>query len=464
MTPKKNKAAKSANMKNDSNFAPNEKDTNKQANDPRLKSLLPLIATQLPPIQEVMIYYAKAFLDKTRALKSRQATLAKFKKLIPNNVSTANGLPTPSSTFYIPKSARVKITLTYSNALKNETEIKDLEEELKESIKDFGTRVAYIFERTAALEEKQEKVSRLHTFLKFCHKLTQGFVILAKSRFELDTNLNTEMLENWCLLILLRRLRQTSIAGLSIFDEHLGTNYLDVKTEYTNLFLPGYQLLENKNNDIFFRTGSDEERKFISAVAEQVEGLIIPSTFELQLELNKQEETQNLTSMIAARFKNNEILTATEATALAIHDTTSSKNTNLEQHIKNLIDEAINKKLTSTPSTKPYSSSPPTPSPSPHQNKKQKNSLGSKRPLPSLPKNERGEKKKKKKTVSFRYSINENNNEQQAQQVETETQQIPSKNQNPNPKHQPKNRNHHQQSENHEEKNPEARKGQPKNK
>jgi hypothetical protein len=79
MTPKKNKAVKSANMKtNDSNFASNEKDTKKQANDPRLKALLPLIVTQLPPIQEVMIYYAKAFLDKTRALKSRQATLAKF--------------------------------------------------------------------------------------------------------------------------------------------------------------------------------------------------------------------------------------------------------------------------------------------------------------------------------------------------------------------------------------------------
>ena len=112
-----------------------EKDPKKQTNDPRLKSILKLIETQLAPIQEVIIYYAKAILDKTHAVKSRQATLAKFKKLIPNNVSTANGLPTPSSTFYIPKSARVKITLTYSNALKNETEIKDLEEELKESKK-----------------------------------------------------------------------------------------------------------------------------------------------------------------------------------------------------------------------------------------------------------------------------------------------------------------------------------------
>ena len=97
---------------------------------------------QLPPIQEVIIYYAKAMLDKTHALRSRQATLAKFRKTIPNKPNTANGTSTPSSSFYVPKSARVKINLTYSNALKNETEIKDLEEELKESISIFGARVA----------------------------------------------------------------------------------------------------------------------------------------------------------------------------------------------------------------------------------------------------------------------------------------------------------------------------------
>jgi hypothetical protein len=204
-----------------------------------------------------------------------------------------------------------------------------------------------------------------------------------------------------------------SIAGYSIFDGHLETNYLDVKTEYTNLFLSGYQPLEDKNNDIFFRTGSDEERKFISTIAEQVEGLIIPSTFELQLELNKQEETQNLTSMITTRYKNNEILTATEATALAIYDTTQSNQNDLEQHIKKLINDAISKKLTSTTTTSTDPSSSTSPSSSPHPNKKkQKNSQGSKRPLPLLPKNERGEKKGK---VFFRYPINKSDKEKQTQ-------------------------------------------------
>jgi hypothetical protein len=128
MPPKTNKITKSATARNDgSNSSSDKKDSKSQTNDPRLKSILNLIATQLPLIQEVIIYYAKAMLDKTRALKSRQATLAKFRKTIPNKPNTANGTSTPSSYYYVPKSARVKIYLTYSNVLKNETEIKDLE-------------------------------------------------------------------------------------------------------------------------------------------------------------------------------------------------------------------------------------------------------------------------------------------------------------------------------------------------
>jgi hypothetical protein len=144
MTPKTNMIAKSANVNTDeSNPFSSEKDPKKQTSNPRLKSIPKLIETQLALIQEVMIYYAKAILDKTCALKGCQATLlAKFRKIIPNNITTANNTSTPSSFFYITKSARVKVTLTYSNALKNETEIKDLEEELKESISIFGSRVA----------------------------------------------------------------------------------------------------------------------------------------------------------------------------------------------------------------------------------------------------------------------------------------------------------------------------------
>ena len=90
MPPKTNKITKSATARNDgSNSSSDKKDSKSQTNDPRLKSILNLIATQLPLIQEVIIYYAKAMLDKTRAFKSRQATLAKFRKTIPNKITTA---------------------------------------------------------------------------------------------------------------------------------------------------------------------------------------------------------------------------------------------------------------------------------------------------------------------------------------------------------------------------------------
>jgi hypothetical protein len=82
-----------------------------------------------------------------------------------------------------------------------------------------------------------------------------------------------------------------------------------------------------------------------------VEGLIIPTTFKLQLELDRQEETKTVTSLIEAKFKRDETLTATEATALAIHDVTPSNQNNMEQHIKKLIDEAISKKLSKVATT-----------------------------------------------------------------------------------------------------------------
>jgi len=156
------------------------------------------------------------------------------------------------------------------------------------------------------------------------------------------------------------------------------------KANFIKLFLPNYHPTENKN--IFFRKGSEEEEKFFCAVTEQVEGLIIPTTFKLQLELDKQDETKTVSSLIEAKSKCDETLTATEATALAIHNITPSYQNNMEQHIKKLIDKAISKKLsTTTAASSSTSSSTPTFSP-----KKQKNSHCSNIPQPLLPK--KGEK------------------------------------------------------------------------
>jgi hypothetical protein len=117
-------------------------------------------------------------LEKTRALKSRKTTLAKFSKTFPTNRTSVNELLTSNSSTYIPKSARVKITLTYSKALACEAEIKDLQEELKQTTSDFGKKVAYIFEKSAKLEQKHERILRIQTFLQYCHKLIQGFMLI----------------------------------------------------------------------------------------------------------------------------------------------------------------------------------------------------------------------------------------------------------------------------------------------
>jgi hypothetical protein len=446
MTPKTNKNTKSASARKSESKSSSSLIDSKKQNDPRLNSILQLIETQLPPIQEVIIYYAKSILDKTRALKSRQTTLAKFRKIIPDNSNT-NDTSTPSSpSFYIPKSARVNIKLTYSNALKDETEIKDLEEELKESIKIFGARVACIFERTARLEETQEKTSRLHTFLTYCHKLIQGFVIIARqTKFTLETNLNTENLELWTMLVLLRNFKNTTVLGLKVYEQYLEVNYQDVKSNFTKMFLPGYLPPENDSeaeNDIFFRRGTEDEQKFICAVVEQVEGLIIPTTFKLQLELDKKEEKQVITSMIAAKFKRSEILTATEATALAIHEISPTNQDNMEQHIKKLIDEAINKKLKKTATSPLPSTSVPTSTstPTPPSQRKRKNFQGGKKPRPSPPKNKRGET-----TTSFRYHVSDNDNNEKQPIQNTKRQKRPNQEQQQNtPKRSNASKNKHQ--------------------
>ena len=122
MTPNTNTDSESANATS-SDRDPNSKgkDVKKPMTDPRLKSILPLIATQSVPIQEVITTFAKEMLENTRALKNRKSTLAKSYKTTPENPS-----------MYIPRSrsARLKTSLTFSKTLAKEAEIQDLQEEL----------------------------------------------------------------------------------------------------------------------------------------------------------------------------------------------------------------------------------------------------------------------------------------------------------------------------------------------
>jgi hypothetical protein len=228
------------------------------------------------------------------------------------------------------------------------------------------------------------------------------------------------------------------------------------------MFLPGYKTPEqgtNTTKDIFYLTGSEEEKKFICAVIDQVEGLIIPTTFKLQLELDRQDETQTLTTLIAAKFKCNETINATEAIALAIHNISQTNQNNMEQHIKKLVDEAIKEKILPKNTALPKTSSPTTPSTS----NKQKKSNDSKKPLPLLPKNKRGTEKK---DVSFQYPISdndeENNKPQKKKQKNSQHHQNQSK---PKPKHKHKhkiknknkNKNNRNGKGNHEDKKAEIR-------
>jgi hypothetical protein len=220
------------------------------------------------------------------------------------------------------------------------------------------------------------------------------------------------------MLVLLRNFKNTTVLGLKVYEQYLEVNYQDVKSNFTKMFLPGYLPPENDSeaeNDIFFRRGTEDEQKFICAVVEQVEGLIIPTTFKLQLELDKKEEKQVITSMIAAKFKRSEILTATEATALAIHEISPTNQDNMEQHIKKLIDEAINKKLKKTATSPLPSTSVPTSTstPTPPSQRKRKNFQGGKKPRPSPPKNKRGET-----TTSFRYHVSDNDNSEEEEEEE----------------------------------------------
>jgi hypothetical protein len=63
--------------------------------------------------------------------------LAKFSKTYRTSQTKANELPLPSSSMYIPKSAKAKITHTDSKVLACEAEIKDLKHEINQYMKDF---------------------------------------------------------------------------------------------------------------------------------------------------------------------------------------------------------------------------------------------------------------------------------------------------------------------------------------
>jgi hypothetical protein len=396
MTPKQKKNYESANAKKgDGNSISKGTDVKKPMTDPRLKSILPLIETQLIPIQEVITDFAKVMLDNTRALKSRSATVAKFRKPTSAIQTTTTELPNPSPSLYIPKSARVKITLTYSKALANETEIKDLQEELFQCKDEFGRKIAYIFERVAKLEEKNERTSRVQAFLMHCYKLIQGIVIIEKRILVLETNLQEERFNLWVLLVLLRTLKTRRLTEQNIFNDYLFMEYKDVKEEFVKLFLPNDPTLEQEDeSNLTKRLGTEEERNFIDQIIPKLRDLVAIATIKLQQNIDHDAEQQTVASLLTAKYKKAEITRATEATALAINDLSSNGQNNMEQHLKKLIQEVLKDQLTKKTSSK-----------------KQKNSAGGKKPRPSPPTKENGESpptiQQKRKAPSSQHQVSD---------------------------------------------------------
>jgi hypothetical protein len=121
------------------------------------------------------------------------------------------------------------------------------------------------------------------------------------------------------------------------------------------------------------RTESELETQEI--IEDKLINLILPITIELQSTIDKENKIKKAASILSAKFKSAAITTATEATAIAVEEiSTSIANTNMEQHINKMIEAAIKKHTVYTP----------------------KNSQGSKSPRTSLPKNKKQGKDKKK--------------------------------------------------------------------
>jgi hypothetical protein len=109
-----------------------------------------------------------------------------------------------------------------------------------------------------------------------------------------------------------------------------------------------------------------EEQNFVSKIVTHLVNIIPATTIRLQETLEEKAETKLVTSLISAQYKCDATITTTEATALAINGTSPNNQVNMQQRIKALVQETVKAHL--TPS------------------KKRKNSPGSKKPRPSLPK------------------------------------------------------------------------------
>jgi hypothetical protein len=309
-------------------------------------------------------------LANTTKLNKRIATLEKF-----NPTETSSTVPQPSNNTppYIPKSARIKLSLQYSTALANDMTIKELTEKLEVVKKDFMSKTTEILKDCAALEVKKAKELRIKAFLTNTHKITDALILYEQVHTPLVTTLNDLHLSIYTVVAFLRKIQNIvpKTGDPYIYRDYLKMDYQDVKRILLDNFI-SRELAEAGN-----RTWTDCERIFVEKITSTLEETILPVTVHLQTFLDKEEKDKKAESQITARFKNTSILNAMEATAIAINDTSNNNNTNMEQHIKKLVRKAFKAHAASNNNNN-------------NKNKKRKNSPGDKTPQPLSPKNNKG--------------------------------------------------------------------------
>jgi len=213
-------------------------------------------------------------------------------------------------------------------------------------------------------------------------KITKALTVFERIETPLATSLNSTQFSIKTITIFLRKIRYNILipGELNFFRDYLKTTENEVREILFQNFIP----LEQQPFREIER--GESEINFQDNISDKLINLILPITTKLQATIDKENKIKKAAYLLSAEFKKTEILSATEATAIAVENT-STANITLEQHIKKLIEEAV-KKQTSTSSKK----------------QKQKNSPGSKTPQPSLPNTTKGSQNGKRNANNKRKS------------------------------------------------------------
>jgi len=257
-----------------------------------------------------------------------------------------------------------------------------LKKELELCKREFTTKVTKIFGSCAEIEMIHCKEERIKTFLSYTMKITKALTVFERIETPLATSLNSIQFSIKTITIFLRKIRYNILipGEPNFFRDYLKTTENDVREILFQNFIPleqqPYREIERGESEINFQDN----------ISDKLINLILPITTKLQATIEKENKIKKAASLLSAEFKKTEILSATEATAIAVENT-STANITLEQHIKKLIEEAV-KKQTSTNSRK----------------QKQKNLPGSKTPQPSLPNTTKGSQNGKRNANNKRKS------------------------------------------------------------